>query len=111
MKTALRFSAFAQTSKDKDTETAFRIKTRKQALWTRTEIHSLIHDTCELYYKERDKTLLLCSQKGRETGNTEAKQVLVPRFQTGAKAHFELERKINLLLSPAKSPGFGYSSS
>lgn len=84
MKTALRFSAFAQTSKDKDTETALR-KTCKQALWIRTEIHSLIHDTCELYYKERDKTLLLCSQKGRETGNTEAKQVPVPASKQGLR--------------------------
>lgn len=110
MKTVLKFSAFAQTSKDKGTETALRRNTCKQVLWIRTEMYSLTHIMYELYYKERDKTLLLCSQKGRETGNTEAKQVLVPPFQTGAEAHIEPERKINLLLNP-KNPGFGYCSS
>lgn len=85
MKTALQFSAFAQTSKDKDTERALRRNTCKQALWIRTEINSLTHIMYELYYKERDKTPLLCSQKGRETGNTEAKRVLFPPSKWGLR--------------------------
>lgn len=43
----------------------------------------------KLYYKERDKILLLCSQKATETGSTEEQVLVSPSKRV--KVHSEQE--------------------